>query len=44
MSRLDAAGFDTGGHRFDALAFTGKDQAGAIGAKRRHPISVTQDR
>jgi hypothetical protein len=35
---LDTTGIDTRGNRFDALAFARKDQAGAIGTKRRYTI------
>ncbi len=44
MRRLDATGLDTRGDRFDALAVARKDQARAIGAKRRDTIRMPQDR
>jgi hypothetical protein len=44
MRGLDTMGLDTRGNRFDALAFARKDQAGAIGTKRRDTIRMSQDR
>jgi len=44
MRSLDTTGLDTRGNRFDALAFARKDQAGAIGTKRRDTIRMPQDR
>lgn len=40
----DPVGLDARGHRFDALALPRQHQAGAIGAKRRCTIGVTERR
>ena len=39
---LHAARLDPGGHRLDALALAGQEQAGRVGPQRRAPVRVAQ--
>lgn len=42
VGRLHPRRRHAGGHRFDALSPTGKQQAGAIGSERRRPVGVPE--
>jgi hypothetical protein len=44
MRALDAAGFDAGRYRLDALSIAGKNEPGTVGTKWRPPIRVPQGR